>query len=273
MKNLFNGKKKGISLLIICLLLVGLLVVIGYTSLNKNTTTSLTASSDNKESNSPINENKENNEAIPQTENNDNIENTNITKENSKENSSTQEENSSNDKSSNNTQNNNNSTENSKPSGGSSNNTTSKPENKPTTPSKLENKPSTPNNGEGSSSHSHNWVAQTKQVHHKEQGHYENVLVKPAWTEKVPIYEEKERSICNGCRKDITADPYKHMEDALMSGNTKCGGFHSEWKKVQVGTKKVHHKAEYKKKWVVDKKAWTETVVTGHKCSGCGQTK
>lgn len=122
-------------------------------------------------------------------------------------------------------------------------------------------------------SHTHNWVAQTKTIHHKEQGHYENVLVKPAWTEEVPIYEEQERSICNGCRKDITADPYKHMEDALIAGNTKCGGFHSEWKKVQVGTKKVHHKAEYKKKWVVDKKAWTETVVTGHKCSGCGATK
>lgn len=273
MKNLFNGKKKWISLLIICLLLVGLLVVIRYTSLNKNTTTSLTASGDNKESNSPTNENKENNESIPQTENNDNIENTNITKEDSKENSS-------NDKSSNNTQNNNNSndnnnsTENSKPLGSSSNNTISKPENKPTTPSKPENKPSKPNTGGGSKpSHSHNWVAVTKKVHHKDQGHYENVLVKPAWTEKVPIYEERERSICNGCGKDITSNPYAHMEEALAAGNTKCSGYHSEWKKVQVGTKKVHHKAQYKKKWVVDKKAWTETVVTGHKCSGCGQTK
>lgn len=53
--------------------------------------------------------------------------------------------------------------------------------------------------------------------------------------------------------------------------NGEKDGWHSEWKKVQVGTKKVNHDAVYKKKWVVDKKAWTETVVTGHKCSSCGQ--
>ena len=154
----------------------------------------------------------------------------------------------------------------SKPSAGSSSNS-----NSPSKPSTAPSKPST--GGSSKPSHTHNWVEQTKQVYHKEQGHYEDVLVKPAWTEEVPVYEERERSICNGCRKDITSNPYKHIEDALMAGNTKCGGFHSEWKKVQVGTKKVHHKAEYKKKWVVDKKAWTETVVTGHKCSSCGVTK
>lgn len=254
MKNLFNGKKKRISLIIVILLLVGLVVVIKYTSLNKDTTTSLTAINDNKESTSPTNENKENNEVIPQTEDNDNIENTNITKEDS-----------SNDKSSNNTKNdNNNSTENYKPSGGSSN--ISKPENKPSKPNNV-------GGSNGGSTHSHNWVAQTKQVYHKEQGHYENVLVKPAWTEQVPVYEERERSICNGCGKDITADPWKHIKEQMLAGNSKCGGYHSEWKNVQVGTKTVKHDAVYKKKWVVNKKAWTETVVTGHKCSGCGQTK
>lgn len=146
----------------------------------------------------------------------------------------------------------------------------SKPENKPV--NKPVNKPSTPNNGGSSKpSHTHNWVAQTKQVHHKEQGHYENVLVKPAWTEEVPIYEERERSICNGCGADITGNTTAHNKNHVMNGEK--GGWHSEWKKVQVGTKKVHHDAVYKKKWVVDKKAWTETVVVGHKCSGCGQTK
>lgn len=154
-------------------------------------------------------------------------------------------------------------------SNGGSSSTTPKPENKPVIPSKPENKPST--GGDSKPSHSHNWVAQTKQVYHKEQGHYENVLVKPAWTEKVPVYEERERSICNGCGKDITADPYTHNENHMLNGEK--GGWHSEWKKVQVGTKTVKHDAVYSKKWVVDKKAWTETVVTGHKCSGCGQTK
>ncbi|WP_338631241.1 hypothetical protein [Clostridium baratii] len=62
------------------------------------------------------------------------------------------------------------------------------------------------------------------------------------------------------------------MKEALLEGNTKCGAYHIEYKDVQVGTKKVHHDAVYKKKWVVDKKAYTETKITGYKCS-CGSTK
>ena len=62
------------------------------------------------------------------------------------------------------------------------------------------------------------------------------------------------------------------MYEALVSGNTKCGGYHSEWKKVQTGTNKINHEAVYENKWVVDKSAWTETVTTGYKCS-CGATK
>ncbi|MBP1890121.1 hypothetical protein J2Z53_001705 [Clostridium moniliforme] len=56
----------------------------------------------------------------------------------------------------------------------------------------------------------------------------------------------------------------------MLAGNKKYSGYHSEWEKVQVRTKKVHHDAVYKKKWVVDKKVWTETVIVGHKCGGCG---
>lgn len=142
-----------------------------------------------------------------------------------------------------------------------------KQESSSNTSSNVTNKPST-----NSPSHSHSWTPVTKVVNHKEQGHYENVLVKPAWTEKVPVYEERERSICNGCGKDITSDPDEHMYSALLAGNTKCAGYHSEWKKVQVGTKTVKHEAVYKKNWIVDKKAYNEKVVTGYKCS-CGATK
>ena len=31
--------------------------------------------------------------------------------------------------------------------------------------------------------------------------------------------------------------------------------------------------AEYEEKWVVDKKAYDETVVVGHTCTVCGETK
>lgn len=122
-------------------------------------------------------------------------------------------------------------------------------------------------------SHTHNWVPITSVVHHDEQGHNEKILVSEAWTEEVPVYENREVYICNGCGADITSDPDKHMYEALLSGNTKCAGYSSDWKQVQVGTNKINHDAVYEDKWVVDKAAWDETVTTGYKCSSCGATK
>lgn len=123
-------------------------------------------------------------------------------------------------------------------------------------------------------SHSHSWTPVKKVVHHKEQGHYENVLVKPAWTEKVPVYEEREREICNGCGKDLTdlsdSASMDHAKKHMLNGEK--SGWHSEWKIVKVGTKTVNHGAVYNKKWVVDKKAYDETIIIGYKCS-CGATK
>ena len=45
------------------------------------------------------------------------------------------------------------------------------------------------------------------------------------------------------------------------------------WMTVKIGT--VHHEAtgHNEQKWVQDSAAWTETVTTGYKCSGCGATK
>ncbi|WP_338631772.1 hypothetical protein [Clostridium baratii] len=129
---------------------------------------------------------------------------------------------------------------------------------------------SVPNTQKPSNNHSHSWTPIKKTVHHKEQGHYENVLVKPAWTEKVPVYEEQERAICNGCGKDITNNITEHNRNHALNGEK--GGWHTEWRNVQVGTKTVKHEAVYNKKWVVDKKAYDETIITGYKCS-CGATK
>lgn len=120
-------------------------------------------------------------------------------------------------------------------------------------------------------SHSHSWTPVKKVVHHKEQGHYENVLVKPAWTEKVPVYEEREVMICNDCGAELKpSNCYDHIENHLVNGGK--GSWREEWRKVKVGTKTVKHEAVYNKKWVVDKKAYDETIITGYKCS-CGATK
>ena len=135
----------------------------------------------------------------------------------------------------------------------------------------VPNKPND-NNTSDSNKHTHRWNPITSKVHHEEQGHYENILVSEAWTEEVPIYEEQEVYIFNGCGSDITSDPDKHMYEALLVGNTKCAGYSSDWKQIQVGTDKITHDAVYESKWIVDKAAWDETVTTGYSCS-CGATK
>ncbi|MDB1921088.1 hypothetical protein PMY56_03600 [Clostridium tertium] len=144
-----------------------------------------------------------------------------------------------------------------------------------------------PSNGSGSSSgssngggtsnppansHSHSWNPIYDTIHHEEVGHYETVVIKDAWTEEIPIYEEQERLICNGCGKDITSDPYAHLDEQMLAGNMKCSGFSTDYRQVQVGTEEVKHGPVYDKKYVVDKAAWDETVTTGYQCS-CGATK
>lgn len=120
--------------------------------------------------------------------------------------------------------------------------------------------------------HSHSWNPVTDTVWHDEVGHYETVVIKDAWTEEVPIYEEREVAICNGCGADITSNIDKHMTDNILAGNMACTGWHTDWKQVQVGTDKINHPAVTEDRWVVDKAAWSETVTTGYKCS-CGATK
>ena len=177
------------------------------------------------------------------------------------------------------------SSSNSKPSNGSSSSSNSKPSSnsgsssnsKPSTGGSSSNsKPSTggSSNSGGTSkpeSHTHNWVAITEQVHHDEEGHWEDYIVSPAWTEEVPIYEEQYRAICNTCGADITGSEASHVRNHMLNGEN--GSYRNEPTKVQVGTNKIEHPAVTDKKWIVDKAAWTETVTTGYKCSGCGTTK
>ena len=108
-------------------------------------------------------------------------------------------------------------------------------------------------------SHTHNWVPITSVIHHDEQGHNEKILVSEAWTEEVPIYEDKEVMICNDCGAELNASNcYDHVENHLLSGGK--GSWREEWRKVQVGTNKINHDAVYEDKWVVDKAAWDEKI-------------
>ena len=129
----------------------------------------------------------------------------------------------------------------------------------------------TSNSNTNKSEHTHSWVEVYKDVYHAEEGHYENILIKEAWTESVPVYEEQERAICNGCGADITGNTTEHNRNHALNGEK--GGWHTEWKKVQTGTNTITHDAIYEQKWVVDKAAWTEKVLSGYKCNSCGATK
>lgn len=143
------------------------------------------------------------------------------------------------------------------------------------------NKPSSgSNNSNGGNSsntekpaHKHNWVNVTKTVNHPAETHQEDVYedrqvkVKDAWDEQVRVDAGAECRQC-GYRTTNPDDMTMHcLEYGHSSHNI------SEYKTV-------HHNAVYETqrvkvgtKTVVDKAAWTETVVTGQKCSSCGEIK
>ena len=139
---------------------------------------------------------------------------------------------------------------------------------------KTDSKPSggSGNSGFGSSSggsskkddtpaHQHNWVAQTKTVHH-------DAVTHQVWHD--PVTEE--HYICNQCGADITSDPWGHINNSLMNGGN-CGSYHSIYVTVKQGySETVTDEAAWDEQVLVSK-AWDETVTTGYKCPGCGSTK
>ena len=133
------------------------------------------------------------------------------------------------------------------------------------------------NSNSGSSSkkddtpaHQHNWVAQTKTVHHDAQYKtvHHDAVTHQVWHDAVT----EEHDICNQCGADITSDPWGHINNSLMNGGN-CGSFHSTYVTVKQGYyETVTDQAAYDEQVQV-RDAWDETVTTGYKCSSCGATK
>ena len=133
-------------------------------------------------------------------------------------------------------------------------------------------------NGGNSSStekpaHKHNWVNVTKTVNHPAETHQEDVYedrqvkVKDAWDEQV---KTGSTAVCRQCG-------YRTTDNNAMDMHCLEEGHSSTW---ETNYTTVHHDAVYETqrvkvgtKTVTDKAAWTETVVTGQKCSFCGETK
>lgn len=151
----------------------------------------------------------------------------------------------------------------------------SKPSSKPSNSSSNNSSSSKPSNNSGSNSssskpaeHKHDWVAQHKTVNVPEKGHNEQVLVKEAWDEQVPIKEMKELTFCSTCGAIITGHAVEHLENSLN-----CQGYYTDWREVTTGYNTVHHEAVYETRYVVDSPATTKQELVGYKCSGCGKTK
>lgn len=167
-----------------------------------------------------------------------------------------------------------------KPSSGSGNKNSGSGSNSGSNNGGSSNKPSSgsnnSNNGNISDSqppHTHNWVNVTKTVNHPAETHQEDVYedrqvkVKDAWDEKVYV---KTLITCRQCGYSTSSG--SDMDEHMLEYGHSCSS--------QDIYETVHHDAVYETqrvkvdtKTVVDKAAWTETVVTGQKCSSCGETK
>ena len=148
---------------------------------------------------------------------------------------------------------------------------------------KSDSKPSggSGNSGSGSSSggsskkddttaHQHNWVAQTKTVHHDAQ--YKTVHHDAQYKTVHHDAVVKYVSICNNCGADITGNEAAHFKNSLLNGGN-CGSCHEESRTVQATYDEQVKVSDAYDEQVQVSAAWDETVTTGYKCSSCGATK
>lgn len=117
--------------------------------------------------------------------------------------------------------------------------------------------------GGGGGTHTHQWEEVYDTIHHDEEGHYEKKLVKEAWDE--PVYEVK--NVCKKCGAYF--DKVIEVVDHIAFEHDGEGTYTTK----EVLTHYIHHDAEYKDVWIVDKPAWDEKKLTGYKCKTCGETK
>ena len=155
-------------------------------------------------------------------------------------------------------------------------------------PSSGNNAPVTSQGGSGSSNnkpgHTHNWVAQTKVVHHDAVTENVWVMDSAAWDEPVyeeqPIYELQDTGVrCKYCGAVFSNEDgfESHSIACMEQGDYNHGSWEVIIENVQVGTQTVqvgtiHHDTTGHIETKIVSAAWDETVTTGYKCS-CGATK
>lgn len=123
---------------------------------------------------------------------------------------------------------------------------------------------------QGTAAHKHNWVAQTKTVHHD--ARYKTVHHDAQYKTVRHDAVVKYVNICNNCGADITGNEAAHFENSLLNGGN-CGSCHEESRTVQAAYDEQVKVSDAYDEQVQVSAAWDETVTTGHKCPDCGATK
>lgn len=119
------------------------------------------------------------------------------------------------------------------------------------------------NSGGTQQAHTHNWVAQTKTVHHDAQ--YKTVHHDAV---------KKNVIVCNSCGATFTSQSAAsaHKEETALAGDYSHSSTNKSIVVQAAYDEQVLVKAAYDEQVLV-KGAYDETVTTGYKCSTCGATK
>lgn len=109
----------------------------------------------------------------------------------------------------------------------------------------------------------HDWEDMLETVHHDEVGHYENILVG---------YDSIEKYHCS--YRDCDDSPWFSSYDELSKHYPTVHGYTVSLDQLKsICYTSYDQKPVYENQWIVDTKAYEETIVTGQKCKRCGATK
>ena len=135
------------------------------------------------------------------------------------------------------------------------------------------------------SAHEHTWVEITKTVYHEAEGHYESVVIQAAWDEEITeidpsgvmtdcVWRTGGGIYFYGWTQDECEAQYNEWLYSLgEASKTTPTNYSSYCENYPTITTTIHHDAVTETRWVEDRPAWTEDVVTGHRCTSCGATK
>lgn len=163
-----------------------------------------------------------------------------------------------------------------------SSSSSSKPSSKPSNGSSNNSGSSKPSNNSGSNSssskpaeHTHNWVAQTKTIHHDAVYETKYVVDQAAYDEQ-PDWKNVDGYICDNCHQEMFTleEAQMHVQVSAAMGSGNCKSYHAGLVRIPPGAQNpIHHDEVGHYEQVLVQDAWDETVSNGYKCSICGATK